>query len=475
MDKALNILRKVGSSVKDLATGLLGMARRRLGLRSGKKYRSKSSGEESIQETPKGVTLDVDGLVDGGEVKKTYNYNYEDGVDIGDLGQESDFEKRLDEGYYEEGDVEESDNFWEEKVTVTREDISNYKEKIEGMGKNSPEFEKVVQYYKKLEELKGKDMEAHFRDQVRFQVGEILLMSEISHVPSFLSSLEDTHRRVLEKVNIEAPEEEVSKAVMEELERHRTTYKEFISIVEEGDLFTFSDWKLGVSYINFIKEESYVSEMMLILTEEPLSEIVKTLREGYLPTYLEGTAFEKVGVILENYVREGERGEVVGAYEVGKAYETYKRGLPMYRRLRNQGKLIDLNKLLKVYYGELDKAIVKDAPEVDVYLGVVGKEEVILSYLEFFYGKPKQSEVMSDFVMRLMQEKPLVVEQLSEIGYALGDNPKGVTLYFTGHIVMYIETGNGKFNKAFDKAPSDILAKDVKTIASKFSADWGKK
>lgn len=482
MDKVTGVFKKIGKGAFDTLTGVIGMARRSLGFKGTRKYRQKGTekvenmGSTSIEVEDSGKKgSGVDGFAPSGtSVKKSYNYNY-DGqeIDIGEgyatLGEETKFDQMENEGYYEEGDLE--GDFWEEEVKVSREDIKEFSEKIENIEEYRPDFLEVVNYYRELGKHKGDNEEAKFLDMVRYQVGEIVQLSQIGHVPSFVSDMEQIVEGVLENIQIKAAEEKLERAVREELGRHEVVYKEFVSIIEdEDDGFTYSGWKIGVKYIDFVKKESDMSDMMLILTKEPLQEVVKTIREGYLPTYLEGTAFEKVGLILENLVKEElEEGE---DFRIHKSYETYKRGLPMYRRLRNRGKLVDINKILNFYYNEIDKAKVKDVPNVDVYLGVIGKEEVILSYLEFIYGKAKQSEAMSDFVMRLMQERPKVVEQLSELGYANGDNPKGVSLYFTGHIVMYVETGKGKHNIAFNKAPSDILAKDVKTIASKFSKDW---
>src|SRR5699024_6921345 len=175
--------------------------------------------------------------------------------------------------------------------------------------------------------------------------------------------------------------------------------------------------------------------------------------------------------IVEGVAHQIENGTGEIDYSFPKAYHTYKQELKMYKRLRNNGRLADVNTVLGFFYKTIDNVEVSDDVKGDAFLGLIEPHEFINAYIQFFYGRAKQSQAMSDFTLSLMKKNPAVLQRVGSKGYAIADEPKGTLFILSGRVVILTNVTGDNYTILLNKAPSDLKAEDTNNIAGMFKQE----
>ena len=353
---------------------------------------------------------------------------------------------------------------------ITQEEGEQFQEDLEELSKEDLETRKEVikhyiSVYKSLDTDGGKVVY-----DIQKQVSDLLLFSDISHVPTFLNEKEEYTRIVKEKVTVEGvPKEEIDKLIDSELNRYTSVINDFIPVIKKDDQYYIDDWKVGIKVVDFMVRDVKFPQYLVLLTDRPLDELVNAMAEGYLPPVLQHTPFKKVLKMFETMAKDIESKSSGLDYQFKKAYKEYKKRLPLYTRLRNNGNFPSINAVLKDFYNTIDNAHINNSYNGDAFLGLIEPKEFISAYTRFFYGNAKQTQAMKDVIERIMKQNPNVILNMTESNYTLADVPEGAFIVFAGHIVTYLPYKNGEYISTIDKAPSNIIGEDIKTLANMVS------
>lgn len=403
-------------------------------------------------------------------VKPVYNYSNREDVNIGSgytgLGEDA-----TEEGYTgeEEVDLWDTDNITQEEGEQFQEDLDELRK--EDLETRKEILKHYISVYNSLDTDEGKVVY-----EIQKQVSDLLLFSDISHVPTFLNEKEDYTRIVKEKVTVEGvPKEEIDKLIDSELNRYTSVINDFIPVIKKGDKNYIDDWKVGIKVVDFMVRDAKFPQYLVLLTDRPLDGLVNVMAEGYLPPFLQHTPFKKVLKMFETMAKDIESNSSGLDYQFKKAYKEYKKRLPLYTRLRNNGNFPSINAVLKGFYKTIDNAHINNSYNGDAFLGLIEPQEIISAYTRFFYGNAKQTQAMAEVTEKLMKQNPNVLLNMTESGYTLADEPEGAFIVFAGHIVTYLPYKNGEYISTIDKAPSNIIGKDIKTLANMVSKKKKKK
>lgn len=429
--------------------------------------RSKNNKEDST-EKPVNYIDDVGGLTNESDiqVRPIYQYSAKDGEieddeSLGDLNEE---------GSLVNGDnvKEEDKDLWETE-DITEKDKGYYKERLEEMATESKDSRKdLVRYYKELSHNKetpeGKEL-----DSIREQIYNLIPLNQLEQVPNFLTNGAEIEEKIKQSIKTDLQPEAKDKAVEDELKRYRDSIKDFMELSVKDEKYFITDWKLGIKVIGFMVNECGFPEIILLLTPSKVDEMIKVMRTGYLPDYLRHTPFEKMLLIFERLATVMEKDKISNKYSFPKAYYAYKQQLPMYTKLRNNGRLANVNTVLGFFYQAIDSVEVNGDVEGDAYLGLIEPVEFIHAYTQFFYGRAKQTQAMSDVSLKLMKKDPTILQEVGEKGYAIGSTPKGSVFIVTGHLIVMVNVGGDQYNIILNKAPSDITTEDITNITGMFA------
>lgn len=440
---------------------------------SGRGRKGKVNGyEDTYKESGKDSYIDD---VDSFSKEESSNYKpvYQYGQPKGDVELEgtSVDDKESSDDY---GDSVDEKDLWEKEESEGVKDY--YKERLEEIkNENSDSSNDILKFYAGLAAHKG-DATVDEKDKIRKQVYRSLAFSKAEQAPYFLTKMAELEANLKSTVHTSLSEEVKNKFIEEELKRYRDIIQEFMDVKETDGKYFITDWKLGVKVVDFMLKKGDFPEIFLLLSPNNMDEIVKVMRTGYLPEYLKETPFEKVMVVFENLAERIEKEKGSPKYSFPAAYKEYKRQLPMYIKLRNNGKLANVNKVLGYFYSAVDSLEVSHAVEGDAYFGLIEPDKFISQYVKFFYGKAKQTNAMSEVVLKLSKKDPTILLEVEENdGYALGDTPEGSILVIAGHVVALVHVGKGKYSQVIDKAPSDITTEDISNITGMFSNDRKKR
>lgn len=376
-----------------------------------------------------------------------------------------------DDGYEREDYTEETKDLWETD-TLTEEDEEFYKESIQSVEKeDTTTRNEIIKYYMDVAKGKGEDERLKETDRIIKEIYQIIPLNDITHVPYVLDNHDKITKEIKKKVQHQSTPEFKDEVIEQEMGRYRNIIKDFLEVTEKEGKYYLNDWKFGIKTIDFLVKAGRVPEIMLLLTPFEIDEVVKVLRTGYMPEVIQETPFGKIAYILEGVTRSMINDTGSTEYNFPKAYYAYKRRLPMNERLRNNGRLANVNTVLGYFYNGVDKVHINEGVEGDAFLGLIEPHEFINAYLQFFYGKAKQTQAMSEFSLKMMKKNPQVMKRLNERGLAIADNPEGTILSVSGHIVVLVKVKNETYNLMLDKAPSDIKAEDINNIAGMFDKE----
>lgn len=376
-----------------------------------------------------------------------------------------------DDGNKREDYTEETKDLWETEA-MTEEDEEFYKESIQTVEKeDTTTRNEIIKFY--MDVAKGKDEDEWLKetDRIIKEIYQIIPLNDITHVPYVLGNHDKITKEIKKKIQHQLTPEFKDEVIEQEMGRYRNIIKDFLEVTEKEGKYFLNDWKFGIKTIDFLVKAGRVPEIMLLLTPFELDEVVKVLRTGYMPEVIQDTPFGKIAYILEGVTRSMVNDTGSTVYNFPKAYYAYKRRLPMYERLRNNGRLANVNTVLGYFYNGVDKVHINEGAEGDAYLGLIEPHEFINAYLQFFYGKAKQTQAMSEFSLKMMKKNPQVMKRINERGLAIADNPADTILSVSGHIVVLVKVKNETYNLVLDKAPSDIKAEDINNIAGMFDKE----
>ena len=401
-------------------------------------------------------------------VQPVYHYGYNEKADIGSgyagLGESED------EEFIEEEQQE--PDLWEDVDVLTEEDEEYFQEKIESISnENIENRNEVLKHYIGIQE--SLDTEGgQVAYEIQRQVADLLMFTNISHVPTFLNERADYEKVVKGKVEVEGiPKEEIDKYIEQELDRYESVINDFIPIIKKGDKYFIDDWKIGIKAIDFMVKSVKYPEYLVLLSDAPLYEQVYVMGEAYLPPVLQETPFKKIFKMFMELAKDIENDNSGKDYQFKKAYMAYKRRLPLYKRLRNNGNFPNVSVVMNDFYKVLDNTHVNSTFEGDAYLGLIEEKEFITAYTTFFYGKAKQTKTMGELTEKLMRQNPNVLLNMTDSGYTDADDPEGAFIVFAGHIVTFIPFKSGGYISTIDKAPSNITGEDIKTLAGMVSKE----
>lgn len=472
-------IRNVTSSIREVAQNLTKLVGKRgmdsNGLKKANKRnvdKSKVKGEiGKDNEKDKGYIKSVDSFAPEPEpenIKPVYNYGAkDDDVNIGSgyagLGEEAS------ENIGSE--LDEAKDLWDDDK-VNQKDDEFYQTKIDELSKHTKETRKsLLDFYKEVDNKKGTGEWVQEKDSIIKQVHKLIPFNDITHVPHLVQN----YKEITEKLQRDIPHglklEFKDQVIEQEVERYLSVAKDFLNIEEKGGKFFFKDWEFGIKTLDFLVKTSNFPTILLLLTPKSIDEVVRVIRTGYLPEYLKETPFGKIGLIYERVATDMVKGTGNKEYTFPKAYSAYKKRLPMYDRLRNNGRLADVNKVLGYTYKLIDNVDVSDDVEGDAFLGLIEPQEFINEYLQFFYGRAKQTQAMSDFSFKMLKKNPEVMNRLNERGLALADKPEGTIVSVSGHIVVLVKVRNTQYNIVLNKAPSDIKSEDIDNLATMFNKE----
>lgn len=365
---------------------------------------------------------------------------------------------------------EEEKDLWSGEE-VTEADKEYYAKRLESMGRETPSHRRdIIRHYTETHQYANTGKVSEIRS-IQQQIYENIDFDRIEHVPYFLTHGAEIEDFMKKNITSSLPLEEKDRYVMEELKRYRDVSKDFMKITEKDGKYFVSDWELGVRVMDFMIKDCRFPQIPILLTDYGIDEVVKIMRTGYLPEYLRGTPFEKVLKIFEGLAQDMVKSEGTGKYTFPRAYASYKQQLPMYKKLRNNGNLANVNTVLEYFYKTLDTIEVNADVQGDAYLGLIEPEKFINAYIQFFYGKAKQTQAMSEVTLKIMKKDPTILQEALENGYALGDKPEGTMFIVSGHLVLLVNVSKETYNLVVDKAPSDITSEDINTITGMFSAE----
>lgn len=380
-----------------------------------------------------------------------------------------------DDGYEREDYSEETKDLWETD-TMTEEDEEFYKESIQSVEKeDTTTRNEIIKFY--MDVAKGKDEDDRLKetDRIIKEIYQIIPLNDITHVPYVLGNHDKITKEIKQKVQHQLTPEFKDEVIEQEMGRYRSIIKDFLEVTEKDGKYFLNDWKFGIKTIDFLVKAGRVSEIMLLLTPFEIDEVVKVLRTGYMPRVIQETPFGKIAYILEGVTRSMVNDTGSTEYNFPKAYYAYKRRLPMYEKLRNNGRLADVNAVLRYFYNGVDKVHINGGVEGDAFLGLIEPKEFISSYIRFFYGNAKQTQVMGEVTEKLMKQNPNVLLNMTNSNYTDAQEPEGAFIVFAGHIVTFIPNKNGSYIKILDKSPSNITGEGIKGLANMVTKEKPKK
>ena len=376
-----------------------------------------------------------------------------------------------------EGGVEseETKDLWETE-TITGEDEEFYKESIQSVEKEDKTTRnEIIKFYMDVEKGKGEDERLKETDRIIKEIYQIIPLNDLTYVPYVLDNHDSITKEIKQKIQHQITPEFKDEVIEQEMGRYRNIIKDFLEVTEKDGEYFLNDWKFGIKTIDFLVKAGRVPEIMLLLTPFEIDEVVKVLRTGYMPEVIQETPFGKIAYILEGLTRSMVNDTGSTVYNFPKAYYAYKRRLPMYERLRNKGKLANVNTVLGYFYNGVDKVHINEEVEGDAFLGLIEPHEFINAYLQFFYGEAKQTQAMSEFTLKMMKKNPQVMKRINERGLAIADNPEDALLSISGHIVVLVRVKDSQYTIAINKAPSDIKTEDINNISGMFDKEDKKK
>lgn len=366
---------------------------------------------------------------------------------------------------------EETKDLWE-TPPLTEEDEEFYRENIKSVEEeDTTTRNEIIKFYMDVMEGKHEDEKIKETDRIIKEVYKQIPLNDITHVPHFLENVDKMTNELKESIKPQLSEEFKDQVVEQEMARYRNIVNDFLEVTEKDGKHFLNDWKFGIKTVDFLVKAGRVPEIMLLLTPFELDEVVKVMRTGYMPEVIQETPFGKIAYIFEGVTRNMVSDTGSSEYNFPGAYEAYKRRLPMYKKLRNNGNLANVNTVLKYFYHVIDRVHINEGAEGDVYLGLIEPHEFINAYLQFFYGKAKQTHAMSEFSLKMMKKNPQVMKRVNDRGLAVADKPEDTLLSISGHIVVLAKVKNETYNLMLDKAPSDIKGEDINNIAGMFDQE----
>lgn len=468
--RATNGVRSVARTFTNLATGRQNQTGNQptYTKQKGLKDANRNNVDKSkVKDTSTGYISGVDSFAPEEKqesIRPVYQYSHTPTED--DLDEEEEYSDEFKDEFTDE----EEPDLWDED-NISQEDKDFYNERMQELREQESDSRNEILTYYKLLAQDADDLITRARKEVRDFVYKNIPLNDITQVPYFLANTATVEEGLKRKVNVRLSEETTNTLIEEEVKRYRDTVLDFMDITEKGGKYFINDWKYGIQVIDFLKKEGQFPEMLLLLTNLPVSQVVQVMRTGYLPEPLKRTPYDKVAFIFEGVAHQIENGTGEIDYSFPKAYHTYKQELKMYKRLRNNGRLADVNTVLGFFYKTIDNVEVSDDVKGDAFLGLIEPHEFINAYIQFFYGRAKQSQAMSDFTLSLMKKNPAVLQRVGSKGYAIADEPKGTLFILSGRVVILTNVTGDNYTVLLNKAPSDLKAEDTNNIAGMFKQE----